>query len=54
MFEVDRMVGAILDTVRGANRPVEKPRRSTSFEKFGEGWEELAEEVRENRRVGEE
>ena len=41
-------------SVRGANRPVEKPRRSTSFEEVRQGWEGLAEEVREGRRVGEE
>ena len=54
MFEVDRVVAAILDTVRGANRPVEKPRRSMSFEGVRRGWKELAEEVRESRRIGEE
>ena len=54
MFEVDRVVAAILDTVRCANRPVEKPRRSTSFEGVRRDWQELAEEVRESRRIGEE
>ena len=41
-------------SVRCANRPVEKPRGSTSFEGVRRDWQELAEEVREIRRIGEE